>query len=68
MRDVNRIDPTLEALAKFWRKFPDWRLGQLLCNVGRQLGSWDSFYLDDDKLREFLEMANEKPELLKEIF
>lgn len=35
MRDPDRIDPFLEALGTLWKKFPDWRFGQLVMNLSR---------------------------------
>lgn len=33
MRDAERIAPMLELLGAVWQEHPDWRLGQLVCNV-----------------------------------
>jgi uncharacterized protein YihD (DUF1040 family) len=33
MRDEKRIPQILAELQKIWEKYPDLRLGQLLCNV-----------------------------------
>jgi len=52
MRDPNRIDRVTETLRRVWHLVPDWRMGQLLCNIARDGGSWDSFYLEDDKLED----------------
>ena len=54
MRDINRIDEVLAALKENWEKVPDWRLGQLLCNLQSAAGS-DLFYVEDDKFVELLE-------------
>ena len=29
-RDVNRIQPFCDRLAKAWEKLPDWRFGQMM--------------------------------------
>lgn len=50
MRDPSRIDRVIETIRRTWHLVPDWRLGQLACNLGRECGSWDSFYVEDDKL------------------
>ena len=54
MRDRNRIRPFLERLEKAWNEVPDWRFGQLMCNV---LGSMprDPFFLEDDEMIEYFE-------------
>jgi hypothetical protein len=33
MRDPNRIPLVLQEIERFWRLHPDWRLGQLICNL-----------------------------------
>lgn len=47
MRDTERIDKILAAIGKEWKKVPDWRLGQLFCNLQRFVGS-DMFYKEDE--------------------
>ena len=54
MRNINRIDEVLAALKENWEKVPDWRLGQLLCNLQSAAGN-DLFYVEDDKFVELLE-------------
>jgi hypothetical protein len=33
MRDPNRIPLILQEIERIWRLHPDWRLGQLVCNL-----------------------------------
>ena len=33
MRDPERITDVLARVEELWRQYPEWRLGQLLCNV-----------------------------------
>jgi uncharacterized protein YihD (DUF1040 family) len=33
MRDSARIPGVLQAIEEIWQAHPDWRLGQLLCNL-----------------------------------
>lgn len=48
MRDPNRIDSFLAAIGKIWKDTcPDWRFGQLICNLQRYGGS-DLFYLEEE--------------------
>ena len=58
-RAVERIDPFLEELGKFWKKHPDWRFGQLMCNLDRcyraQHNGCDFFYLEEDEFLAFLQ-------------
>lgn len=54
MRDVNRIDTFLTELGKYWKKVPDWRFMQLICNLQSACGS-DMFYMEEDKVLLHLE-------------
>ncbi len=50
MRDPDRISKVLKEVEKIWRLHPDWRLGQLLCNLAgwedpKQNIVWD---IEDD--------------------
>jgi len=54
MRDPNRIKPVLAAIEEYWTMHPDWRLGQIICNCGREIGLWDPFYMEDNQLLDFL--------------
>ena len=33
MRDPNRITLVLQEIERLWQAHPDWRLGQLICNL-----------------------------------
>ena len=61
MRDVNRIDKFLEEFGKLWKKYPDFRFGQIVCNLQRYIGN-DGFYLEEEyyiqKLKDFLDPLN----------
>ena len=46
MRDPNRIPIFCYKLAKLWEDYPDWRFGQLICNLTNRE---DIFYLLDQK-------------------
>ena len=52
MRDPNRIPEVLATLQQAWKKFPDWKLGQLIENLKRYIGVDDLFYIEDDELVE----------------
>lgn len=54
MRNPNRIPRVLDLLEKEWQKVPDWRLGQLIENIARDLGWNDAFYISDDDLEKEL--------------
>jgi len=48
MRNPNRILFVLRELERLWKKYPDWRLGQLIFNIpGR-----DPFHIEDYDLIE----------------
>ena len=52
MRDPKRIDEALKILGHYWKKYPDLRLGQLLCNVTED-GLEDNsklYYVEDEYL------------------
>ena len=64
MRDPSRIPKVLEAIEKIWRLHPDWRLGQLVCNLAAwsdptQNIVWD---IEDDSLMAEVErhLANQR--------
>lgn len=53
MRDINRIDEFLEELGKIWKeKCPDWRLGQLICNVFGNMDK-DPFFPEEKEMIEY---------------
>lgn len=54
MRNPDRIKPFLETIGKCWTEVPDWRFGQLIENIKRQLQIPDLFFIEDDKLEEKL--------------
>ena len=54
MRDPNRIRKFCDRLAKAWKKVPDWRFGQLMCNALNDMGK-DPFFPEDDEMIDFLE-------------
>ena len=45
MRDPKRITPLLTELSEQWKKFPDWRFGQLIENIKRFYGVDDLFFI-----------------------
>lgn len=47
MRDANRIDVILSEIKSIWKKYPDLRLGQLICNVVRDPAL---YYIEDEDL------------------
>lgn len=51
MRDPARIYKFCNELAECWSKVPDWRFGQLLCNVlGAEMPGKDLFFPEDDEM------------------
>ena len=54
MRDPERIPRVLDLLGKAWREVPDWRLGQLIENIARDMGWNDAYYMEDDDLEKEL--------------
>ena len=47
MRDAARIDKILADLKEIWKKLPDLRLGQLICNV---VSDPALYYMEDAEL------------------
>lgn len=49
MRDPKRIDEFCKELAEIWKLVPDWRFGQLICNV---MGTFDRdpFFIEEDEM------------------
>lgn len=47
MRNPDRIDEIILEVARLWKKYPDLRLGQLLCNVLRDPAL---YYVEDADL------------------
>lgn len=58
MRDPKRIDKFLAQLGEYWKKVPDWRFGQLICNIPF---TRDPFFLEEDEfLNEVDKLFNEE--------
>ena len=53
-RDPKRIRKFCNRLAAVWEKVPDWRFGQLICNVFGAYGR-DPFFPEDEEMIEFFE-------------
>ena len=63
MRDINRIDPFLDALGKLWKIFPDLRFAQVV-NMLKNSGGWyDMFYVEDNKVLEVIDKLIEYEEV-----
>ena len=55
MRDPKRIDDFCNKFAEMWKKeVPDWRFGQLICNMFGNFGV-DSFFLEEDNMLKKIE-------------
>ena len=48
MRDINRIKPFLEKFSMLWLEHPQYRFGQLVYNLGRDLNR-DIFNVEEDE-------------------
>lgn len=51
MRDPKRIPEILKEIESIWKIYPDYRLGQLLCNVLRDPAL---YYVEDEELTKLL--------------
>lgn len=55
MRSLERIEPFLSLLAKFWRHYPDLRFRQIVQLIEQRHPKEDIFYLEEDELTDFIE-------------
>ena len=56
MRDPKRIDEFCSTLATIWKtECPDWRFGQLICNVFGTLNRDPFFYEEEEMMKVFME-------------
>lgn len=57
MRDPKRIHKFCGRLAKAWMMLPDWRFGQLMCNMLGEMasGGRDPFFPEEDEMIKFIE-------------
>lgn len=57
MRDPNRIDEFCARLAAAWKKIPDWRFGQFMCNVLGDMSASgrDPFFPEEDEMIAYIE-------------
>ena len=55
MRNPNRIDSFCTELAKIWHKVPDWRFGQLICNVFGEMAAdgHNPFFPEEDEMLDY---------------
>lgn len=53
MRDPKRIKKFCDELAEIWEnQCPDWRFGQLICNVIGEEIKRDPFYIEEGEMME----------------
>lgn len=58
-RDPDRINTVLEELEKYWKDYPDLRLGQLIFILSSKHRNIDDpFYMEDDELLRTLKEIN----------
>ena len=62
MREPKRIPIILKEIEKYWVKYPDLRLGQIITNLNTLLSEntheTDLFYLEDARLVEGLKLLD----------
>lgn len=62
MRNPKRIPIILKEIEKYWEKYPDLRLGQIIINLNTLLSEntheTDLFYLEDERLVEGLKLMD----------
>ena len=62
MRDINRIDPIMEELRRFWKANQDLRFGQLIYIIENKFYSTGKniFSSEDDVWLDVIKILNEK--------
>lgn len=53
MRDINRIDKFCAELAEQWKKYPDFRFGQMMMNIFGSMRE-DPFFPEDNVMMEYI--------------
>jgi hypothetical protein len=58
MQDPGRIDEMVELVRALWRKYPEWRLGQLVLNAHSIViaAQEDAYFAEDDVLERGMRM------------
>lgn len=63
MKDIERIDVTMDLISRYWKKNPELRLGQLISNFNtmsrnhrRYVGNYDIHSLEDEDLIKILKI------------
>ena len=56
MRDPKRINNYCNRLKAMWKRVPDWRFGQLMCNLLGSAGA-DPFFAEDERMFDEMEKA-----------
>lgn len=64
MRNPKRIKPFLEELGNAWEKVPDWRFGQLICNIPFDR---DPFFLEEDEFMQNVNKLLDKNKVINEM-
>ena len=62
MRDPARIQEFCNRLARAWENLPDWRFGQLMANIFKdmEVEGEDPFFPEEDKMIEIIENYTHK--------
>ncbi len=57
MRNPDRIIRIAAKLVKYWNRYPDLRLAQIVSNAYHTIpGGRDSFFMEDDVLEKYLDL------------
>lgn len=56
MRNPDRINEFCNTLAEIWHLVPDWRFGQLICNIFGEMSAEgrDPFFPEEDEMIEYI--------------
>jgi uncharacterized protein YihD (DUF1040 family) len=66
MRDPARIERMLDLVSMIWQRHPDWRLGQLLANVSKEMTANVYFYEDNVLEQKLLQYFYDETPVMKE--
>lgn len=57
-RPVDRIDTFCNALAEEWKKYPDYRFGQMMMNIFREVvnNGRDPFFVEEEDMMKAIKL------------
>lgn len=65
MNDPDKIDRIIDLLKIAWKLHPDWRIGEVFCELSRNVGFYDPYFVSDDRIEKALSWIIEDAERSK---